>query len=101
MRYLGRPAAAREPQRVERGEQALNFLDDLLSERRWLVGEALSIADIVLLPYTRLAPEGGFDLSQRHNLRAWIARSEAVLKLQPVGVGATAKVATPAPQGGQ
>ncbi|HJZ32024.1 MAG TPA: glutathione S-transferase family protein [Hyphomicrobiaceae bacterium] len=101
MRYLGRSKEAREPLRVERGERALDFLERRLVGCRWLGGDALSIADIVLLPYTRLAPEGGFDLSQRHNLRAWIARSEAVLKLQPVGVGATAKVATPAPQGGQ
>jgi glutathione S-transferase len=81
MRYLGRPAAAREPQRVERGEQALNFLDRLLSDRRWLIGEALSIADIVLLPYTRLSPEGGFDLSRRRHLDAWIDRCEGELNL--------------------
>jgi glutathione S-transferase len=81
MRYLGRPAEAREPQRVERGERALDFLDSLLGERRWLVGDALSIADIVLLPYTRLSPEGGFDLSHRRHLNAWIGRCEGELNL--------------------
>ena len=83
MVYLGRPKEAREPQRVERGEQALEFLDRQLAGRRWLIGETMSIADIVLLPYTRLAPEGGFELSPRHNLRAWIARCEAELGLEP------------------
>jgi glutathione S-transferase len=81
MLYLGRPKEAREPQRVERGEQALEFLDRLLAGRQWLVGETLSIADLVLLPYTRLAPEGGFDLSRRHNVRAWIQRCEKTLGL--------------------
>jgi len=39
------------------------------------------------LPYTRLAPEGGFELSARHNLRAWIARCEAELGLEPQSGG--------------
>jgi glutathione S-transferase len=81
MVYLGRPKEAREPQRVERGEQALEFLDRALTGRRWLVGENLSIADLVLLPYTRLAPEGGFDLSRRNNVRAWVERCETALAL--------------------
>src|SRR5215475_37289 len=84
MVYLGRSKEAREPQRVERGEQALEFLDRQLAGRRWLIGESMSIADIVLLPYTRLAPEGGFELSPRHNLRAWIGRCEAELGLAPL-----------------
>jgi glutathione S-transferase len=81
MVYLGRPKEAREPQRVERGEQALEFLDRALTGRQWLVGETLSIADLVLLPYTRLAPEGGFDLSRRNNVRAWVERCETALAL--------------------
>jgi glutathione S-transferase len=36
-------------------------------------------ADIALLAYTCLAHEGGFDLSGRPNLRAWIARCESAL----------------------
>src|SRR5258705_9054755 len=81
MRYLGRPKEAREEHRVERGEKALDFLDSRLAERRWLVGDDLSIADIVLLPYTRLSPEGGFDLSRRRHLNAWIDRCEDELSL--------------------
>ena len=83
MVYLGRPRHAREPHRVERGEQALDFLEAWLAGRRWLIGEAMSIADVVLLPYTRLAPEGGFDLAPRRNLRDWIARCETELQLGP------------------
>jgi glutathione S-transferase len=48
--------------------------------RRWLVGERLSIADIPLLPYTRLARQGGFDLASRPAIREWIRACEAVLR---------------------
>jgi glutathione S-transferase len=79
--YLKRSLDQREPWRVERGEAALDLMDRLLSGRRWLVGEAITIADIALLPYTRLAHEGGFDLASRGHLRAWIARGEQALRL--------------------
>jgi glutathione S-transferase len=44
----------------------------------------MTIADISLLAYTRLAHEGGFDLSSRRNIRAWIGRSETALGLDAV-----------------
>jgi glutathione S-transferase len=82
--YLKRPLDQREAWRVERGEAALDTMDRrLLSGRSWLVGEAMTIADISLLAYTRLAHEGGFDLSSRPNVRAWIGRCEAALGLEP------------------
>ena len=65
MVYLGRPKEAREPQRVERGEAALDLMEKLLAGRDWLVGSSMTIADIALLAYTRLAHEGGFDLAGR------------------------------------
>jgi glutathione S-transferase len=82
MVYLGRAKETRDQQRVERGEQALDFMDRLLRGRQWLVGQAMSIADIVLLPYTRLSPEGGFELARRQHVRSWIARCEHELKLE-------------------
>lgn len=85
MVYLGRAKDAREPWRVERGEAALDLMDRALSGRDWLAGETMTIADICLLPYTRLAPEGGFDLAARVSLRNWIARCEQELKLDAQG----------------
>ena len=85
MVYLGRAKDAREPWRVERGEAALDLMDRALSGRDWLAGETMTIADICLLPYTRLAPEGGFDLGTRVSLRNWIARCEQELKLDAQG----------------
>lgn len=82
--YLGRSREQREPLRVERGEQALDFMDGALADRPFLTGDDFTIADIALVAYTRLAGEGGFDLSTRTNVGAWIGRCEQALGLQPV-----------------
>lgn len=81
MVYLGRAKEAREPWRVERGEAALDLMDRSLADRNWLAGETMTIADVALLPYTRLAHEGGFDLTARGKLRTWIGRCEDALGL--------------------
>jgi glutathione S-transferase len=70
-----------EAWRAERGEKALDFSEKRLTGRNWFVGEAMTIADICLFGYTRLADEGGFDLASRPNIRAWISRCESELKL--------------------
>lgn len=79
LRYLNKPKDSRESWRVERGERALDLLEQHLSHSDWLVGADLSIADISLLAYTRLAEEGGFDLSSRPGVRRWIAECEDAL----------------------
>ena len=81
MVYQGGRVETREPWRVERAEAALDMLESHLSARDWLVGETMTIADLALLAYTRLAPEGGFDLAPRPALRRWIAAGETVLGL--------------------
>jgi glutathione S-transferase len=81
--YLRRGLDQRELWRVERGEKALEFMEDWLQNRSWLVSDAFTIADISLLAYTRLAHEGGFDLTTRPRLRDWIARCERELGLAP------------------
>jgi glutathione S-transferase len=80
---LKRSMSEREAWRVERGEAALDLLDRHLAGRSWLVGDGMTIADIALLAYTRLAHEGGFDLGPRGNVQAWIGRCEDVLGLEP------------------
>jgi glutathione S-transferase len=74
MLYLKVPKEGRDEKRVAQSEAALDFMESAISGRDWFIGERLSIADIVLLPYTRLAGEGGFDLSSRPNIRRWIVR---------------------------
>ena len=81
MVYLKRSKETRDLMRVQRGEAALDLMNDELGRRPWFAGGTMTVADIALLAYTRVAPEGGFDLSDRTHLRDWIARCEAALKL--------------------
>jgi glutathione S-transferase len=81
MVYLRQPSQARDPQKVNRGEAALDHMQNLLSQRSWCVGGQITIADIALLAYTRLAHEGAFDLAGRPAVTAWIARCEKALGL--------------------
>lgn len=81
MVYLGKSKDERETWRVERGEAALDLMESQLEGKDWLVAGQLSLADICLLAYTRLAGEGGFDLTSRPNVSAWITRCEAALRL--------------------
>ena len=81
MVYLKRSPSEREARVVERGEKALDAMERLMADKRYFVADRFSVADIALLPYTRLAHEGGFDLAARPALRAWIARCENELKL--------------------
>jgi glutathione S-transferase len=82
MVYEKKPSSERESWRVERGEAALDLMEQSLAERAWFAGDALSIADIALVAYTRLAHEGGFDLSTRPRLQDWIGRMEQALGIR-------------------
>lgn len=84
MVYQGKAAHERDPDRVARGEAALDFMERRLAGKRFFVGESFSIADIALFGYTRLAHEGGFDLSSRPNVSAWISACEHALALSPL-----------------
>ena len=81
MLYEGKGADERDGWRVERGEEALDHMEAQLAGISFLVGEAVSLADIALLAYTRVAHEGGFDLTTRPRLSAWIKRCETALGL--------------------
>jgi glutathione S-transferase len=86
MVYLGRTKEEREAWRVERGEKALDLMQALIKGRTWFVGDSLSVADIALLAYTRLAHEGGFDLKTRPDVKAWVRRAESALGLPAADV---------------
>lgn len=82
MRYLGKTASEIEPRIVERGKSALQLLDNALRGRDFLVGDALSLADIALVAYTRVADEGGFDMTGYPAIRRWIDRIETAANIQ-------------------
>jgi glutathione S-transferase len=77
------PDAEIDPALMTKGRAALAHMEASLRGRRYLVGDALTLADIALVAYTRWAPQGGFDLAPYPDVRAWIARVEDVLGLPP------------------
>jgi len=77
-RYLGNEP---EPKIVERGNAALQRLEDGLAVSPFLVGEIVSLADVALVAYTRVAHEGGFDLAGYPRVRAWVGRVEQALNI--------------------
>jgi glutathione S-transferase len=83
MIYLGKPASDLDPNLVKRGYAALDSMERHLGAARFLVGDDVSLADVALLAYTRVAHEGGFDLTRHASLRRWIADGEKRLGLQP------------------
>ncbi|HYE46690.1 MAG TPA: glutathione S-transferase family protein [Caulobacter sp.] len=79
MAYLGKAASELDPRIVERGKAALARLERALEDGPFLVGHDLTLADIALVAYTRVANEGGFDLSDYPAVQAWIGRVETAL----------------------
>ena len=59
------------------GCAALELMDKHLADHTFFCGDALTLADIALYPYTHVAEEGGFGLGDYRHIRAWIARVEA------------------------
>ena len=76
MHYKGLPKETRDPEKVRRGEAALDLMEAALGGRDWLAGETLTIADVALVAYTRVAEQGGFDLGTRPRIRDWVERVE-------------------------
>jgi glutathione S-transferase len=84
MVYLGKPVSDLDPDKIKRGYAALARMEHQLAMTRFLVGDTVSLADVSLLAYTRLAHEGGFHLEGYDALRRWIGETEKSLRLQPV-----------------
>lgn len=68
---------------LPRGYAALDLMERTLTDADYLAGDALTLADIAVVAYTRVAGDGGFDLSGYPKVRAWIARVERDLDLEP------------------
>ena len=81
MVYLGKSLGDLDPEKVKRGYAALARMEHELKDRRFLVGDALSLADVSLLAYTRVAHEGGFHLDGYDAVKRWIGDSEKILGL--------------------
>lgn len=71
------PRRAELPFLLERGYKALDVMEEHLVDRKYLVADGYSIADIGLFAYTHAAGDGGFDLERYPGIRAWIERVRA------------------------
>jgi glutathione S-transferase len=68
---------AQLPGKEAAGYAALALMEKRLSKGPFLVGDALTLADIALYAYTHVAGEGGFDLAAYPAVTAWLARVAA------------------------
>ena len=79
--YLGRPEAELDPNLFQRGEAALQRMQAWLETSPYLVEGRLTLADISLVAYTRVAHEGGFDVGKFPPVLDWVRRVEDDLGL--------------------
>lgn len=66
------------------GMKAAALMDAHLNGRTYLVGDAPTIADVALYPYTSMAKQGGYDLSAFTHITAWLARIRALPGFTPL-----------------
>jgi glutathione S-transferase len=76
-----------------RANNLFKLMELELAHRSFLVGEKPTIADVANYTYIALAPEGGVSLQPYPQLRAWLARIEALpgfvaMTRSPVGLAA-------------
>lgn len=68
----------------QRAHALFAVMNAQLAARSFLLGDALTLADIANYAYTARAPEGGVELDEYPALRAWLARIEAVPGFVPM-----------------
>ena len=62
------------PVKRKLGNEALQRMDRHLADRKWFVGDAMSLADLCLFAYTHVADEADFDLALYPNVVEWMER---------------------------
>jgi glutathione S-transferase len=79
--FLGKKDDEIDPRLLANGRRALGQMSVQLGATSYIAGERLTVADIALVAYTRVAHEGGFDLDDFPNLRRWITHVERDLSI--------------------
>ena len=72
-----------DPALKTKGDAALALMEKTLGAQDFLLTDGLSLADVALVAYTRVADEGGFDLGAYPGVSAWIDRVAGVLSIDP------------------
>lgn len=78
-KFLNQSDDELDPELLARGRRALGVMELHLTLNEYFVGSSLTLADIALVAYTRVAHEGGFDLSEFPSVHRWVARIETDL----------------------
>ena len=79
LRFLGEAnlsdqQRAQLPAKRIAGCDALALMDAHLGAKQFMLGDAISLADVSLYAYTHVAEEGGFGLGDYPNVTAWLDR---------------------------
>ncbi len=82
MAVFGRPGNPETIRAVS--ARLLNFMEDHLQGRQYLVGDNATIADLACYAYVAHAPEGGIDLQPYHAVRTWLKAVEALPNFKPM-----------------
>lgn len=80
--YLGNRDEELSPALLTKGYAAFARMELQLQRTPYLVGDALTLAGIALVAYTRGAHKGGFELSHYPAVKVWVARVERDLGLE-------------------
>ena len=70
-----------DPDLLAKGRRALGVMEMKLITCPFFLGDQMSCADVALVAYTRVAGEGGFDLTEFPAVQSWVHRVEAALGL--------------------
>jgi glutathione S-transferase len=79
---IGKADADIDPALLPKGHAALALMEQHLQKHAFFPRDAMTLADIALVAYTRLAPEGGFALDSYPSVMSWITRVESGLCLK-------------------
>lgn len=80
--YLGMRPSDLDPNLFKRGYAALERMESVLIRQPFFVGSHISLADIALVAYTRVAAGGTFDLDRFPAIRRWISIVEQELGIR-------------------
>jgi glutathione S-transferase len=92
---VGRPC---DDSVVKESKALFQLMDNELAAQPFLAAATPTIADLALYAYTAHAPEGGISLEPYLNVRAWLARIEALprfigMQRSPVAAAGSASAA--------
>jgi glutathione S-transferase len=86
--YLGKREDELAPALLNKGNAALARMELQVEQTPFLTGDALTLADIALVAYTRVAHKGGFDLAHYPAVKMWVSRVERELRLEDASAAA-------------